>query len=496
MTRAERFAACVLLAGCAAPSAPPSPTQPPSPSACADDGVTVQAVQSTPGPAPGQLNIVAELSAAAPLTVRCTDAAGTEEHVITSPAAPTHEVRLSGLVAPDTTCAVSPSCSESSAWPIDLPPVTSPLPQLEVVVDATLGMTGHYTLAAFVDGPCDDTATKWLGIWGADGTPRWWQPLPDDLDWIDVEALWHDDIQALVWGGGESPAGRVRAVDVWEGPQVVASPEGWEGIEFHHDGKRLPDGRLLTLEERWNTDADATTRWKGFGARLLAADGSTPRLDIDSQRYVDEGLLPAGDFDLDRDPYHANWVEWVEEADGGTLFVSACQRQELLAIDGTTGALRWVWGAGLGWAVQEADGTPMGDEALPQCLHGAETDGTRFVVYDNGRQRGASSVAVWEVDPTERVATRVWSWSEPGWFEETLGDVDELANGRVLVTQAHPECWSSNPGARSQIVEVDPTSGHVASRLIFPSVDHAIYRSQRYDGCELFPSLVQYCSQP
>ena len=94
------------------------------------------------------------------------------------------------------------------------------------------------------------------------------------------------------------------------------------------------------------------------------------------------------------------------------------------------------------------------------------------------------------VDADAKVVTVDWMWSEPGWQEDTLGDIDDLGNGRVLITEAHPDCWSPQNGLNSNIVEVDQATGEVASRLTFPNADHTTYRAERYDGCTLFASTT------
>jgi hypothetical protein len=83
-----------------------------------------------------------------------------------------------------------------------------------------------------------------------------------------------------------------------------------------------------------------------------------------------------------------------------------------------------------------------------------------------------------------------WQWTEPNWWEGTLGDVDDLGNGRILVTEAHPECWSESPGDRSAIVEVERATGAVASRIELPGPEHAIYRSQRIEGCDVLARVA------
>jgi hypothetical protein len=113
-----------------------------------------------------------------------------------------------------------------------------------------------------------------------------------------------------------------------------------------------------------------------------------------------------------------------------------------------------------------------------------------LLVYDNGADRAFSQVTELAIDAAARTVSVGWQWWEPGWHEGTLGDVDDLGNGRVLVTQAHPECWSPGGSERSAIVEVDRASGLVASRLAFPDPDDVTYRAERYDGCALFGSVA------
>ncbi len=83
-----------------------------------------------------------------------------------------------------------------------------------------------------------------------------------------------------------------------------------------------------------------------------------------------------------------------------------------------------------------------------------------------------------DVVPARSAATRL-SWTT--WQEDFLGDIDDLGNDRVLLTQA---------GFTSEIVEVDRATGDVASRMTFTGGN--TYRSERYMGCDFFDS-VRYC---
>ncbi|MEQ1571371.1 MAG: hypothetical protein ABMA64_37430, partial [Myxococcota bacterium] len=272
--------------------------------------------------------------------------------------------------------------------------------------------------------------------------------------------------------------GRLRIVDVWEGERYAWAPRGWEQVVFHHDGKRVADGRSMTLELRENV-AGAVT-FDGFGLRLHDPATGEVSFDYDSQGLVDAGVLPPG-TETKRDPWHANWMDWQDGPAGPEVYVSLCFSRQILAIGEPRGDLRWQLGAGLGWTVVDADGAALGDEALPQCQHGLEVEGDRLLVYDNAQDRDGSSVSEWRIDPATRTATRLWLWEEPGWQLDYLGDVDALPGGRVLVTQA----TTFGP---AQIVEVDRASGRVASRLSFDDRGYT-YRAERIDGCDLFTSV-------
>lgn len=101
-----------------------------------------------------------------------------------------------------------------------------------------------------------------------------------------------------------------------------------------------------------------------------------------------------------------------------------------------------------------------------------------FLVYDNGQNRNESAASEWVFDPVSRTAELQWAWTEPGWSEPFLGDIDDLGNDRVLITQA----TFFGP---SQVIEVDRASDQIASRLSFDN-GGLTYRAERYDACELF----------
>jgi hypothetical protein len=115
-------------------------------------------------------------------------------------------------------------------------------------------------------------------------------------------------------------------------------------------------------------------------------------------------------------------------------------------------------------------------------------------VYDNGTDRPGGSysrVAEYELDLDAREATLLWSWTEPGWYDPIVGDADWLPNGHVLVTQGFNRCLDFFGDDVSELVELQPPDT-VVWRMTWPTRDHTVYRSERYDGCAVFAN-ARYC---
>lgn len=449
------------------------------------DTMGIASVEVEAGPRSNQLEFHVELTEPGSAAVLCTGQPDpTEQHLVESTEdATSHTLRLSGLLATWTyTCRVAPTCpamlDDAATFEIEVapPPRTFPFPT--VVEDAALGSTGAWTLLVK---PLSGL-NNWILVYDDLGRPRWWSELPGSL--FDVEVLYDVETETVVWGGGQSPDGRVHVEHLWEGTRYTADVDGWQDDVFHHDGKRIADGRLLLLDTVSNSGPGST--WDGFRVRLVDPATTEVDFEIDSQRYVDEGHLRQAGGWLDTDPYHANWMDWRETAAGPVLYVSLCFAHKLIAIDGTNGELLWQLGPDLGWTVLDADGSPLDDSELPQCQHGPEIDGDRILFYDNAQERERSRAVEWEVDPDTQTARRLWLWEEDGWQEDFLGDIDYLPNGRVLVTQAR-----FGFGTGTSIVEIVPETGEVASRMTFETAG-AGYRAERYDGCDLFAS-VSHC---
>lgn len=463
-----------------APSDPTVPTSDPTteepPTAAA-----LELVVSSPHERANDRQVDVHLSAEAPAALLCVARDEPDDRFLfESPAATDHTFAVQALrygatydcaagpVEPFGPEAIAHTTIEVGPSPGFDPPVAvtgSPVPDGWVLTTVTPG------------GGCGGGTT--LAIFDTAGRLRWNYPVPTGE--IDVEVL-HLGGGVLLYGGATNLPGPAE-VHVWDGEVLASDLPGdhW----FHHDAKALGDGRILTLSEEENTQGDYT--WIGFLVR--AWDPLTGRVSsaYHSQQGVDDGvLIPAPD-----DAWHANWVESRSFPDGDKLYVSLCDAQRVLQVDVTTGIIDWVFGADGDLAIVDAAGDPLPRSQFTQCQHGLEVsdDGTRFLMYDNGVERGASRVVEFAIDADTKVAQRLWQWEGDGWFEDSLGDADWLPDGDVLVTRAHPECWSD--GDPSAIIAFDPVSGDEHWRMSFLDRRDATYRSQRLDGCELFSNVGQ-----
>ncbi len=442
---------------------------------CAEDRALGLTAVAARGPLENQLELVVRSERDAAVAALCTDDSDPGEAHLVEGAAParSHALRFSGLrLDTSYTCRVAATCPTTGDPALVVHHATSSptraLPRLEVEVDPSLGMTGHYTVAT------TGGATTLLLVWGPEGDVRWWNAQGDVASGLEV--LLDPGTTALVWGGGFSVHGGPTVVDLWDGEVYKASMPDWASYKYSHDAKRIADGRLLSLQlvpNRVGRDD-----FDGFGIRLHDQATGAVEFELNSQRYVDEGLLPRG---VGWDPYHANWVQWVEQPEGPVLYVGLFYLQQILAVDGRTGDPLWSLGRDLGWTVLDELGRPLDPLELPQGTHGVEVQGDELLVYDNGVERGYTQAARWRIDPTTHTATRLWTWTEPLWNQPWLGDVDDLGDGRVLITQASLK--ESPRGTR--FVEVDVATGRVASRLQAPP-GIAGYRGERYSGCDLF----------
>ena len=355
-------------------------------------------------------------------------------------------------------------------------------PAATVERHATLTPSSEPYLLVNTNEQCLDALTPTLRLYDLDGRPRWAHHLAFDVN-LATEARYHGD-GLVVWGGGYTDRFALQYLPLDHTVlETLGAEVAPDATMFHHDGKLLDDGTELMLAETYNTDGHTT--WLGW--RAIGRGGSWSG-ELDSQVLFDAGLLPTGG--PDEDAYHANWVDLVD----GVLYVSQCFTDEILALDPTTGALHWRIGPGPdSLQLVDAAGAPLADDAWPQCQHGLEVIGDQLLVYDNGRypDRDFSRAMSLRVDPSGGTATVEWVYDEPEWFDNAMGDIDDLGGGRALIHMAHVECWGLFPD-QTTTVELDTASQQVVWRMAFDDPYVASYRAERIDACDAIPHAT-YC---
>ncbi len=465
------------------PTEPTEPTVPTTPPCAPDDALSIVSAVATSPWHENEQQLDLTLSAPASVAVACTlDTDPTEVHLVEgTTAATSHTLRLSGLLsASDYTCVAAAVCPATTAPTTFSFRTGDPAVGLVEVETTDYGGAGTEYVLFNSSRDCDYQYQR-LNVVDRQGRIRWWYATPQ---WVgpSVEFRYHGNDQ-FQWGGGwdPNPLGAPRQVDLFDGERydaAVALPDA-ASTDFHHDGKQLADGRLLTLER-----VDIDGRFDGF--RVRRVDPVTGLVDFDyhSQRAFDEGHLPRGQGG---DPWHANWVDIVDDV----LYVSLCNLEAVIAIDVATGDFLWTFGAGGDFSLTDPQGNPLGANGFTQCQHGLEvTLDDHLLVYDNGTGRGYSRVSQYTVDQAARTAVLDWTWTEPDWWETTLGDADYLPDGRVLVNQGHSDCFSSNRGDRTTIVEIDPVSGDKLWQLRYVERNLTAYRADWADPCALFANTA------
>lgn len=445
-------------------------------------GPVIGEVQAEPT-SPFQATLTVELRAPASVAAACVRRDAPDEvHLVEGTGEDTVVLRFAGLrAATDYDCTVgdTDAAGEPTAVALrtDDPPFE--LVSADVVDHPAFEATGDYTVMT-VRPECFGIKQDYIAVLDPAGEPRWRYDLPLGLN-IGVEVR-SDGKDRFLWGGGDDPRGAPTVVDVRDGPSWAVAFPGSEHTVFHHDAKRLPDGRVLSVEA---TDA---LGWEAFQLRLTDPSGATSWL-WNAETAVATGFLDAGSPD-NPDPHHLNWADVVDAGDGPIAYASLCYSRLVIAIDVSTGAPLWRFGAGGDFALVDAQGAPLPDSEFPQCQHGLQTDGTHLLVYDNGLDREVTRAVEYTLDVERGVATRTWIWGDDGFYEPYHGGMDWLDSDhhRILVAEANNDCGGTSD-RHSQIVELDRPTGAVVQRMTLRDIGHWIYRAHRVDGCALFDDV-------
>lgn len=407
----------------------------------------------------------------APVEIRCTSTTEPgEEHVVRGVSG--EELLVAGLLAEHTyECALQVlgqtevRTLETGSLPADLP------------ANTVSGTTTGYTLFSSSRDVQAPREPKLLVV-DPQGRVRWYRMFPQNA--TDLDATWlPEDGTFLVGGGFAMPPHRLAP----DG-SIVAQAVGREDEPPHHHVEQRREGTVLTLVEvTVGRDGEA---WRGFRIDELEHDLRGTVWSWEAQQAVDDGWLHAPEAEGRRDPYHANALVDL----GDTLLVSLRQTSTIVALDRSSGDPLYTLGRGGDFDLVDLDGAPLPTTDWFFGQHAPKLDGDRLLVHDNGWSRPSgprySRVVEYALDHENRVATLVWSWTEPDWYEPIWGDADWLPDGQVLITRGHCENCRPNATDLTQLVQVDPETDQVVWRLVLNDPEDTGYRAQRIDGCSLF----------
>ena len=440
---------------------------------------------------PHEAQLDVTLSGSATVAAICTlDADPREQHLVEgTTAGVSHPLRLAGLLADAAyTCEVAPTCPTAAEAPAVVPLVTPPeadteLP--EIVIEQSGTSHGSEYIVTNVERVANVDARPL--VFDRDGRIRWSAHLeraaavgvvPGEAA-LSVSGLWppHAD-------------NRMRQLDVFGAGvryDVARDLPDAKTALFHHDGRTLSDGRVITLEERPHLNArDLVVR--AFGVRIV--DPRTGAIEFDY--HAERGYLEGHLLGWQGNSYHPNWVNLYDVDGTEVVHVSLCGPSQTIAVDVPSGDWRWAFGVDGDFSLVDAKGTPLADDEFPQCQHGLERRDDRLLVYDNGKERGFSRVVEYALDESTMTATKVWDWTRPGWLEHHFGGVSWTAEDHVLITMGHHEKISPSPGEFSRFVEVDPATGEVVWEVRYGSSWDQAFRSELLAPCALFQN-ARYC---
>lgn len=464
----------------------------------ADASLTIDQAEVTQPWQANEAQFSITLSGEASVAVACTlDRAPAEVHLVESDAASTsHTLQMGGLLAGETyQCSVAPVCPTLSGKPTSVVLETRAssdpgLPSVNVVTHESTAGRDYVLMNHQLDqgGP-----TQRMVVFDRDGQVRWHAQRENSGNAVSFQPA----SGMMTIAGGWFPGG------AWQGRPLQIGPFGSDVVYdlgddipdpdasyFHHDGRELPDGRFLTLEE---TPVPNGNGGMIDAMRVRIVNPATGSVDFDwnSQAAMEAGILTRGSNQ--GDVYHANWVDLQTVNGQEVVYISVCFQNQIVAVDVATGNVRWTLGAEGDFRAVDTLGNDLGRDGFMWCSHGLQVEGDRLLVYDNGRDpRPFSRATEYQIDEAARTATLVWEYTEPNWYEQSLGGVDWTLRGDVMIGMGHGESFSQSPGDRTTVVEADGSTGNKLWEMQFNDVRDMSYKVDAIDPCAIF-SNAKYC---
>ncbi len=466
------------------------------------EGLTVSDVLVEQPWSEHEAQLTVDLTLPAAVAVACTlDGDPSEVHLVEGPEEATqHVLRLSGLLQASTyQCVAAPVCPSSLEAPTTFTLTTGPesndrLPTLNLTVKES-GAGPDYVLSNHQVFP--DPPQGWQGqrrlVFDRDANIRW-HAAPNAAGGVGVNVVSFQPASGNFTIGGAwppTPNGRPQLIDLFGSELLYDTlphlPDDFGRTRYHHEARELADGRLLAMEEVPVSRGDGVT-FAGFRVMLVDPETDQVVFNYSSQRAFDEGHLRGGG--QDQDVYHANWADVV----GDVMYVGLCYASSVVAIDIPSGDWRWRFGPQEDdFALVDTQGNGLPESEYPQCLHGLQRRGNRLLVYDNGNYgRNFSRAVEYTIDEATMTATKLWDWTEPNWYQRSLGGVDYTTGGRVLIAAGHLEGFPAQDD-RSTFIEIDPATGEKLWEVQYGTKNDLAYRAEAIAPCDLFAN-AKYCA--
>lgn len=438
-----------------------------------------------------------------------------------------HEIAVLGL-RPATDYVLELRASAAGETAVDrtvtftTPPLPEDYPHFDVTVRDGRRMQPGVTFMRVSASTFDPVLGGLYVALEADGTPVWvhrgyYLGIPED-----AEMLPNGDHLLVYFGLVPEDPGRVLGGSIHridrEGRRLETLFSSDVDVRiFHHEVEPTPWGTLLTLGQRLRLiPGYPESAGCDFGICPvvgdtiveLAPDGSVVRewslFDVLDPHRIGEGFddnFWDGVYFLigTRDWTHANAIVYDPRDD---TFVVSCRHQDLVfKMRRDDGSLVWA----IGEEHPETTGddawpylTLVGEGSLPSHQHAPVLVGDdRILIYDNGNAVGVTRAVEYRIDTDAMTLEQTWEWIDPDYspplYAPSVGDVDALPNGNVLVTDGN--VVASQRFAR--IAEVDRATDEKVWEVLIRRTDleegfFTSYRAERVPS--LYGAEIALCA--
>ncbi|WP_444902580.1 aryl-sulfate sulfotransferase [Microbulbifer sp. SSSA007] len=260
---------------------------------------------------------------------------------------------------------------------------------------------------------------------------------------------------------------------------------------YHHDALLLENGHILLLSNETET----------INGTLLQGDAI---IELDTQGnivwewsafdHLDTGRFP-GDLAARvlsngaLDWTHSNALHYIAEDD--SILLSSRSQSWVVSIDHKSGEINWIMGRDSVVSKELSEKLfALDNGSWMASQHAAmKTGDGEILVYDNRNESELSgdiynSRAVkFRLDTETMSAEQTWEFVAPK-YTASLGDVDELIGGNILICAGGPGSASTGGDRNAHLIEV--TSGDIPETAWeVEVVDTTIYRAERVSWAEL-----------